>query len=100
MGADFAQALADLPTGEWSGPVRSGYGSYLVRVDKMTDGRQPELAEVRAAVLRDWNEEKRREGNDQLFESLFHRYTVTFENADGPRCQVDAPAAPAKSEDS
>ncbi len=94
LGAKFAQELDGLPTGEWAGPMSSGFGFHLVRIEKKEAGRQPELSEVRDAILRDWNEKKRRETNDQLFESLFHRYTVTFENADGTRRQVDAPASP------
>lgn len=94
LGADFAAALGDLPTGEWAGPVRSAFGFHLVRIDEKIAGRQPELSEVRDAILRDWNSEQRELGNDRLYESLFHRYTVTFENADGTRRQVDAPSPP------
>lgn len=92
LGQDFAASLADLSSDKWVGPIRSGFGFHLVRIDEKTPGRQPELADVRPQVLRDWNAERRREGNDQFYESLFHRYTITFENADGTRHQVDAPA--------
>ena len=44
LGRDFAAALANLTDGQWSGPIRSGYGVHLVLVTRRTEGRLPALA--------------------------------------------------------
>jgi parvulin-like peptidyl-prolyl isomerase len=35
-GAEFAARIATLPLREWDGPVQSGFGAHLVRVDART----------------------------------------------------------------
>lgn len=79
FGAAFATQLADVPAGEWTGPVESGYGLHLVYLDDRTPGRLPELADVREAVLRDWLAEQRREANEALYHALREQYTITIE---------------------
>ncbi len=98
FGADFADSLADLPVGEWSGPIRSGYGIHVVRIDGKEEGRAPELAEVRAEVLRDWSSQQQNIANTELYESLFHRYTITLEREDGARSIIAAPGSPSSEE--
>ena len=70
FGDKFAAKLADVPIGQWFGPVESGYGMHLVFVEKRTEGRLPELAEVRDAVQRDWTNARRLESNEKFFQSL------------------------------
>lgn len=91
FGKDFSATLSELPEEKWTGPLPSGYGFHLVHIAERTPGRLPELAEVREAVLRDWSSSQRNQANERLYESLFHRYTVTFERADGTRRVVDSP---------
>jgi len=38
FGADFADALADLPVGEWQGPIASTYGLHLVQLQESRRG--------------------------------------------------------------
>ena len=54
FGTGFAAALADLQQGEWSGPLRSGYGLHLVRVTDQVLARLPELEEIRDRVLSEY----------------------------------------------
>ena len=53
FGSEFAASLKALPTGEWVGPVRSGFGLHLVKIDQRVDGRDATLADARDAVQRD-----------------------------------------------
>ena len=39
FGPEFAKPLAELKTGEWTGPIRSGYGAHLVLLTARTEGR-------------------------------------------------------------
>ena len=79
FGAIFAENLATLEVGSWQGPVRSGYGLHLVRIDERVDGRSASLDEVRDEVRRDFMSERRNESNDSLMRQLRERYTVIVE---------------------
>ena len=79
FGAPFAAQVMALPLGEWSAPVRSSYGLHLVRVTEHSAGRQPSLNEVRSAVIRDWQEERRTAASVAALARLRQRYEVTLE---------------------
>ncbi len=79
FGPGFAAKLSELSPGEWQGPVESVYGVHLVLVRERTEGRLPELAEVREAVAREWANARRLEGNESFYRELLARYTVTVE---------------------
>ncbi len=76
FGRDFANAVANLPTGEWRGPIRSAYGWHLVRIEARSPARQPPLEEVEAAVRADLRQAARKAANDELYEALRTRYQV------------------------
>ncbi|MGH9812889.1 MAG: peptidyl-prolyl cis-trans isomerase [Candidatus Acidiferrales bacterium] len=79
FGEKFAARVGELPVGLWEGPVESGYGMHLVLVRERTEGRVPELAEVRDAVRREWTNARRLEANEKFYHALLQRYTVTIE---------------------
>lgn len=82
FGESFAAKLSELPAGEWQGPVESGYGVHLVFIRERTEGRQPDLAEVREAVRRQWESARRQEANERLYREMLGRYTVTIEGGE------------------
>ena len=71
-----------VPTGQWVGPVESGYGLHLVLVEERTEGHLPELAEVRDAVRREWTHARRLESNEKFFQGLLKQYEVVVEKLD------------------
>jgi hypothetical protein len=79
FGRAFADHLAALPTGEWSGPIESAYGMHLVFVDASTAERLPALAEVRQAVARDWSYAQREAASKAFSAEVLSRYSVTLE---------------------
>jgi PPIC-type PPIASE domain len=79
FGGKFAAALQNLPIGEWRGPVESGFGLHLVFLSKRTEGRVPELDEVREVVRREWANDFRVETDEKFYQSLLNRYTVIVE---------------------
>jgi hypothetical protein len=79
FGQTFADQLAELPTGQWSGPVESAFGVHLVFVDAKTAGRLPTLAEARDAVARDWSFAQREDASKAFHEKIVARYRVTIE---------------------
>jgi hypothetical protein len=80
FGEKFAAKLGELSPGKWEGPVESGYGAHLVFVSARTEGRVPELAEVRDDVRREWVNAQRLELNEKFYQELFKRYSVTIES--------------------
>ena len=80
FGEKFAAKLGELSPGKWEGPVASGYGAHLVFVSERTEGRAPELAEVRDDVRREWANAQRLELNEKFYQELFKRYSVTIES--------------------
>lgn len=80
LGSQFLQSLNDISAGSWQGPIRSGFGLHLVRVDEHIERKTPELNEVRDQVVRDWELEKRNQANETFYENLRKSYTVKVEN--------------------
>jgi hypothetical protein len=82
FGDAFAQSLLDLEQGQWLGPIPSGLGAHLVRVFDRQPARLPTLDEVRPQVLRDWQDERRRQQKEQAYARLRQRYEITVEPAE------------------
>jgi peptidyl-prolyl cis-trans isomerase C len=93
FGTPFAAQLMTLPAGPWSAPIRSSYGLHLVRITERSASRQPPLAEVRPAVQRDWQEERRTAADATALARLRRRYEVTVENSEAAASGLSAPAA-------
>jgi hypothetical protein len=79
FGDTFAAGLSALTPGQWQGPVPSGYGVHLVYVVERAAGRIPDLAEVREAVRREWDNTRRLDANKTFYQTLLRWYTVTIE---------------------
>jgi hypothetical protein len=79
LGTGFADKLSALSPGQWHGPIESAYGMHLVLISERTAPRLPELAEVREAVRREWDNARRLRSNEEYYQNLLQRYTVTVE---------------------
>ena len=79
LGSEFVAALDTLVVGPWQGPVRSGYGLHLVQIGGRHTPDPPVLADVREAVEREWQRERREEASEAFYRKLLARYTVTVE---------------------
>ena len=77
FGTAFAADVVELEAnGEWQGPIVSGFGFHLVRVDKKDPGREVTLTEVRDRVRADFDADRRRAANDAFYASLLGQYEV------------------------
>jgi len=76
FGKEFAAAITALPTGVWSGPVRSAYGWHAVRVDTRIPARLPPLEEIRERVGRDLQQARRDAANAAFYAALRARYRI------------------------
>ena len=73
------RALDSAPLGEWSGPIASGFGMHLVRLDARTPARLPALAEVREDVERDWLRDRTQRAERAYLAALRKHYTVEMD---------------------
>lgn len=78
FGAEFSAVLAAQPVGKWRGPVISGYGLHLVRVDKVEPAPTPTLDEIRPLVEREWRNVQRKEAAEKQFRELRSGYHVVI----------------------
>lgn len=81
FGSGFADAVFQVEPGAWSGPVVSGYGLHLVRVDFRLEARAPEFDTVRDRVRSEYLSQARREADERMYASLLSRYEVIFDFA-------------------
>jgi len=79
FGRAFADAVASLPLGSWQGPVRSTFGVHLVRVSAVQPARAATLDEARAAVERDFAQERAAHLDAERYRKLRARYVVRID---------------------
>ncbi len=79
FGTGFADQLEKLPPNEWSGPLRSPFGSHVVRVTAYAPGALPPLEAVRAAVAREWENERRVAARAEAYRNARARYEIVVE---------------------
>jgi hypothetical protein len=79
FGDEFAAALADLPVGRWTGPVQSGFGLHLVRIDARRPAPPPSLELVRQRLENDWRTAAVQKAQDDHLAELLEGYQVVIE---------------------
>jgi len=87
FGEEFEGSLRTLPVGSWQGPVRSGFGLHLVRIEERVDGKPAVLSDVRGEVERDFAHARTQAASEAWFERLRAKYVV--------RVEADAAPSPA-----
>jgi hypothetical protein len=79
-GEAFTARLAELePSSEWRGPVASGYGWHLVRLETRSAGKTPQLSAVRDRIEADWRAATIAERRQRAYAVLRGAYTVAIE---------------------
>jgi parvulin-like peptidyl-prolyl cis-trans isomerase-like protein len=81
FGPQFTAKIETLPAGTWVGPIPSGYGPHLVRLESIQPGQAPTFEAAREAVAREWSAAKRQEMKDAQLNALLARYKITVEKA-------------------
>lgn len=79
FGESFSIDIMKVKPGQWTGPIRSGYGLHLVLVSQHVTGRLPELEEIREVVEREWSAAYRKELKENIYDKLREKYIVVFE---------------------
>lgn len=84
FGEAFSQVLFGQDGGQWTGPVQSPFGTHLVLIEEIVEGRVPELAEIRDEVQREWLVDRRDAAQEVFFDSLRNKYTIKVEDYVAP----------------
>ena len=79
FGTGFSRKLDGLSEGDWQGPIESGLGVHLIRLESRKEGTLAELAEIRPLVERGWANKKRLETRRKTNEQLLELYSVVIE---------------------
>jgi hypothetical protein len=77
FGTQFRQELWDLEIDAWTGPIVSPYGVHLVNVSERSEGRLPDLGEIREIVVREWLAARRRAAQKAFFDQLRSQYVIS-----------------------
>ena len=80
FGDEFTLALRNLPVGQWSGPVASGLGLHLVRVNARSTAERPTLATVRQRVENDWRAAAVGKAQAKAYADMLKGFDVVIEN--------------------
>jgi len=78
FGPGFAQALFQLKTGCWQGPIESGYGWHLIWIDSIAPGHVPEFEEVEPDVKAAWLADQKAESWRKAYQTMRARYQVVL----------------------
>ena len=90
FGHEFAKSVFGLSTGQWHGPVLSGYGVHLVYVHNRSQAPPAIFEDVQDRVMQDWQREKRQAFKDEYYANLLKRYDVKVD-ADPDRATAVKP---------
>lgn len=81
FGTQFAEQAVEQPLGRWVGPLKSGFGVHLVRLESIEREQQPALEHVRPLVEREWQNRQRQELSQAVFERLQTKYSITVKRS-------------------
>ena len=80
LGQEFAATLSSETNArlEWFGPILSGFGLHLVRIEDVKEGQTPTLENsiVRKRVQNDWSAHHRQAIEERIFAEIKQDYTV------------------------
>lgn len=80
FGQDFSQALFQLMSGSWNGPIRSAYGLHLVYISALHPSQLRPYPEVRSQVLEAWRSGQEKIIKETYLARLRKKYDVVIED--------------------
>jgi len=80
FGNTFAEELLMLPSGEWAGPLTSGYGVHLVYLREKVPGKMPEFEQIKDVLEAHWNMDRNKEIKNEAFTKMKNQYHIVVED--------------------
>jgi len=84
FGSGFVDEVIELEPGQWFGPILSGYGVHVVRLDNHSVVPEPEFAQIEEFVRQDFVAAKSQELSDLFIDNLISRYEIVIEDTEVP----------------
>jgi hypothetical protein len=84
FGSGFVNEVIELEPGRWFGPVLSGYGVHVVRLDNRWIAPKPAFAEVKELVRQDIMATRAEELSNLFVDNLMSRYEIVVEETEVP----------------
>jgi hypothetical protein len=84
FGSGFVDEVIELEPGRWYGPVLSGYGVHVVRLDNHWTAPEPAFAEVEERVRQDIMASRAKEMSNLFIDNLISRYEIVVEETEVP----------------
>jgi hypothetical protein len=94
FGEEFARAVIELEPGLFSGPIESGYGVHLVRLDEVILRPRPTFDSVRAKIREAWTAEQIDELSERFISERMARYKIIIEDGEAPVAVATRSATP------
>ena len=76
FGKTFSQDIQNLTLKEWSGPLKSEYGSHLVFINSIAESFTPNLEEIKNIVINDVVLEKQNNSVKNYLKELRNKYQI------------------------
>ena len=78
FGKEFAAQIRKLTPSQtqWVGPIRSEYGYHLVLLTSRSEGRAPQLQEIRTQVEEDWIRDRKQKARTLSLRELASQYNI------------------------
>lgn len=76
FGESLTKDLPNLPIGEWTGPIASGFGYHLVFIEDRIQPQLPPLNTIKEKVLNDYSYEQQQTMDALIYEELRKKYTI------------------------
>ena len=84
FGSEFARSVFTLEPGNWSGPVRSGFGLHLVNVTDLKKAQPLAFAAVQPQLVREWQREQGQLANEKFMNELRKKYRIVVDESVKP----------------
>jgi hypothetical protein len=81
FGPEFTQTVFALKPGNWSGPIRSGFGQHLVKVTDLQPSQALSFEDAHAKLLSEWQRQQETEANSKFMDELRKKYTVVVDES-------------------
>ena len=79
FGQQFTHEIAQVPTGTWYGPITSGYGKHLIKLEYRSSSELIPLSDIREKVFANWKVAQQEQSNDSLYQALRNNYDIVIE---------------------
>ena len=79
FGSAFYKTLGTLEVGTWYGPVVSGFGQHVVKINRKEPASIPKLSDIRMTVENDWRAKQHAISLDTALQTLRSNYIIEIE---------------------